>query len=136
MSQAFTALLMLLSLYDRPPTPQELQAAGGKDPAAVLLVIADSPAVPAWQQRRAVDALGWFPDDRVRGRLLAMMAEDVAAADGQSKAPRRLHRVIYSLTRGWGIDAEADLKPLYGHSDPQIQDTVDHALAKARGERR
>lgn len=134
MSQAFTALLMLLSLYDRAPTQEELSAAGGKDPAAVLLVIADSPAVPAWKQRRAIDALGWFPDERVRVRLLSMMAEDLHSE--QSQAPRRLHRVVYALIRGWGPAAEADLKVLYGHPDVRLGDTVEHALARARGERR
>ncbi len=133
MSQAFTAMLMLLSLYDRPPTPQELHGAGGNDPAAVLLVIADSPAVPAWQQRRAIDALGWFPDERVHARLHAMMVEDLQASE--SRAPRRLHRVVYALTRGWGAAAAADLKMLQGHADVRLQDTVDDALKRAGGEK-
>ena len=51
MSQALTAVLMLLSLYDRAPTPAELSAAAPDDPAGVLLVVADDPDVPAWKRR-------------------------------------------------------------------------------------
>ncbi len=127
MSQALTAVLMLLSLYDRAPTPAELSAAAPDDPAGVLLVVADDPDVPAWKRRRAIDALGAFPDERVRRRLVEMLAEDAEA----SEAPRRLHRVVYALARGWGAGAWRDLKTLSGHPDLRLQDTLDDAARRA-----
>jgi len=127
MSQTLTAVLMLLSLYDRAPTPAELSAAAPKDPAGVLLVVADAPGVPSWKRRRAIDALGAFPDERVRRRLVEMLVED---SEG-SEAPRRLHRVVYALARGWGAGAWRDLKILSSHPDPRLRDTLTDAARRA-----
>ena len=126
MSQALTAVLMLLSLYDRAPTPAELSAAAPDDPAGVLHVVADDPGVPAWKRHRAIDALGAFPDERVRGRLVEMLVED---SEG-SEAPRRLHRVVYALARGWGAGAWHELKTLSSHPDPRLRDSLDDAARR------
>jgi hypothetical protein len=71
----------------------------------------------------------------VRTELVAMMVEDVESGrqGTASEAPKRLHRVVYALTRGWGVDAERDLKLLHGHPDVRLRDTLNHALSKVRG---
>ena len=56
-----------------------------------------------------------------------MLAEDAEA----SEAPRRLHRVVYALARGWGAGAWRDLKTLAGHPDLRLQDTLDDAARRA-----
>lgn len=121
---------LLLNAYDAPASADQLGAAAS-NPRAVLIQIAQDPAVPEYRRFAALQALALFPNEQVRALYSAILRE----IPGRAEGPRIAHPTIQAMMKAFGESALIEVEPLLGSKDVQVRLTAVHAIARFGGDK-
>ena len=119
----------LLSHLEFAATAEDLRAVS-KDPVATLIFLYRSDDVIPSTRLRALDALSFVPDDRVKALYKELLRP---VPEGVDDLPR--HRAITGFARAFPTEALAEIGPVLAiEVDPQVRLTAAKALVEFCGE--
>ncbi len=129
-------LLLLLSGYEYFPTREDLDAvAKAETMIPMLLEIARDDARRTTLRMRAVDALGYYPEEASVDYLKELVESPEAKGSRKVVKASRLmrHHAITAIARAKKEDAVPVLAPILTHDDLQLRLTTINALGKHGG---
>ena len=123
------AVWQMLSLHDLKLSAEDLQAAA-EDPVAALIYLSRHEDVIPSTRLRALEALSFVPDDRVKALYMELLKP---VPEGVDDNPR--HKAITGFARAFPKEALGVIGPVLAiEVDPQIRLTAAKALVEFCGE--